>query len=286
MATASACVCAAVGFGLHTTVCCTASIVERLEGQPTALDLLARPSDSRPSVSASPPSERLQLAGRLASLMACGAGPIGTMIRAPSKPRWSQRGPRRGPAQKALSRRPPITMDVASAHRGAPAMAFQFGSRRFAKAANRATVPGRPRSSTTSTSRLARGVARDQAPRTRHPGGQLSCSDHDGHRFPATVTDLVGDRIELACLHGACANTGGRINRQHGRRAPLSSNHARVPGGLSEFFAFPILRKRLCSAKISIACDRGAVSLLLNSAFDVRIALTQVPSCPVGRAGR
>src|SRR3954453_6880332 len=32
-----------------------------------------------------------------------------------------------------------------------------------------------------------------------HPGAQLSFSDHDGHRFLATLTDLPGDPVELEC---------------------------------------------------------------------------------------
>ena len=44
-----------------------------------------------------------------------------------------------------------------------------------------------------------------------HPGAQLSFTDHDGHRFLATLTDLPGDAIELECLHRARANTEDRI---------------------------------------------------------------------------
>jgi hypothetical protein len=44
-----------------------------------------------------------------------------------------------------------------------------------------------------------------------HPGAQLSFSDHDGHRFLATLTDLDGDAIELECLHRARANSEDRI---------------------------------------------------------------------------
>jgi DDE family transposase len=44
-----------------------------------------------------------------------------------------------------------------------------------------------------------------------HPGAQLSFTDHDGHRFLATLTDLTGDPIQLECLHRARANTEDRI---------------------------------------------------------------------------
>jgi Transposase DDE domain group 1 len=44
-----------------------------------------------------------------------------------------------------------------------------------------------------------------------HPGAQLSLSDHDGHRFLATLTDLPGEAVELECLHRARANTEDRI---------------------------------------------------------------------------
>jgi hypothetical protein len=44
-----------------------------------------------------------------------------------------------------------------------------------------------------------------------HPGAQLSFTDHDGHRFLATLTDLDGDPAQLECLHRARANTEDRI---------------------------------------------------------------------------
>jgi hypothetical protein len=44
-----------------------------------------------------------------------------------------------------------------------------------------------------------------------HPGAQLSFSDHDGHRFLVTLTDLPGDPVKLECLHRARANTEDRI---------------------------------------------------------------------------
>ena len=44
-----------------------------------------------------------------------------------------------------------------------------------------------------------------------HPGAQLSFSDHDGHRFLATLTDLAGDPVELERSHRARANAEDRI---------------------------------------------------------------------------
>jgi hypothetical protein len=44
-----------------------------------------------------------------------------------------------------------------------------------------------------------------------HPGAQLSFTDHDGHRFLATLTDLAGDAVELECLHRARANAEDRV---------------------------------------------------------------------------
>ena len=44
-----------------------------------------------------------------------------------------------------------------------------------------------------------------------HPGAQLSFTDHDGHRFLATLTDLAGDPVELECLHRARANAEDRV---------------------------------------------------------------------------
>jgi hypothetical protein len=44
-----------------------------------------------------------------------------------------------------------------------------------------------------------------------HPGAQLSFSDHDGHRFLVTLTDLGGDAVERERLHRARANTEDRI---------------------------------------------------------------------------
>jgi hypothetical protein len=44
-----------------------------------------------------------------------------------------------------------------------------------------------------------------------HPGAQLSFTDHDGHRFLATLTDLPGDIAELERLHRARASSEDRI---------------------------------------------------------------------------
>jgi len=44
-----------------------------------------------------------------------------------------------------------------------------------------------------------------------HPGAQLSFTDHDGHRFLATLTDLAGDAVELERLHRARANAEDRV---------------------------------------------------------------------------
>jgi hypothetical protein len=44
-----------------------------------------------------------------------------------------------------------------------------------------------------------------------HPGAQLSFTDHDGHRFLATLTDLPDEPVELERLHWARANTEDRV---------------------------------------------------------------------------
>jgi DDE family transposase len=54
----------------------------------------------------------------------------------------------------------------------------------------------------------ARVIVRRERP---HPGAQLSFSDHDGHRFLATLTDLAGDAVELERMHRARANTEDRV---------------------------------------------------------------------------
>jgi hypothetical protein len=44
-----------------------------------------------------------------------------------------------------------------------------------------------------------------------HPGAQLSFTDHDGHRFLATLTDLDDDPVELERLHRARASAEDRV---------------------------------------------------------------------------
>ena len=44
-----------------------------------------------------------------------------------------------------------------------------------------------------------------------HPGAQLSFTDHDGHRFLATLTDLPGDPGEIERLHRGRANAEDRV---------------------------------------------------------------------------
>jgi hypothetical protein len=44
-----------------------------------------------------------------------------------------------------------------------------------------------------------------------HPGAQLSFTDHDGHRFQCTLTDLTGEAVELEQLHRARASCEDRI---------------------------------------------------------------------------
>ena len=44
-----------------------------------------------------------------------------------------------------------------------------------------------------------------------HPGAQLSFTDHDGHRFLATLTDLEGDAVEFERLHRARASAEDRV---------------------------------------------------------------------------
>jgi hypothetical protein len=54
----------------------------------------------------------------------------------------------------------------------------------------------------------ARVIVRRERP---HPGAQLSFTDHDGHRFLATLTDLPGDPVQLECLHRARASAEDRV---------------------------------------------------------------------------
>jgi hypothetical protein len=44
-----------------------------------------------------------------------------------------------------------------------------------------------------------------------HPGAQLAFTDHDGHRFQCTLTDLPGDPVELERLHRARASAEDRV---------------------------------------------------------------------------
>jgi Transposase DDE domain group 1 len=55
-----------------------------------------------------------------------------------------------------------------------------------------------------------------------HPGAQLTFTDHEGHRFQATLTDLDGDPVEIECLHRGRANAEDRI--QPGSRTFLSAS--------------------------------------------------------------
>jgi hypothetical protein len=54
-----------------------------------------------------------------------------------------------------------------------------------------------------------------------HPGAQLSFTDHDGHRFLATLTDLDGNPIELECLHRARASAEDRV--RNGKQTGLEN---------------------------------------------------------------
>ena len=68
-----------------------------------------------------------------------------------------------------------------------------------------------------------------------HPGAQLSFTDHDGHRFLATLTDLDGDPVELECLHRARANTEDRIRAasRPALRTCRSATSTTTPSGSS-----------------------------------------------------
>jgi hypothetical protein len=44
-----------------------------------------------------------------------------------------------------------------------------------------------------------------------HPGAQLTFTDHEGHRFQATLTDLKGDAVEIERLHRGRAHAEDRI---------------------------------------------------------------------------
>jgi Transposase DDE domain group 1 len=54
-----------------------------------------------------------------------------------------------------------------------------------------------------------------------HPGAQLSFTDHDGHRFLATLTDLDDDAVELECLHRARASAEDRV--RNGKQTGLEN---------------------------------------------------------------
>jgi Transposase DDE domain group 1 len=54
-----------------------------------------------------------------------------------------------------------------------------------------------------------------------HPGAQLSFSDHDGHRFLATLTDLEGDAAGLERLHRARASAEDRV--RNGKQTGLEN---------------------------------------------------------------
>ena len=54
-----------------------------------------------------------------------------------------------------------------------------------------------------------------------HPGAQLSFTDHDGHRFLATLTDLPGDAVKLECRHRARASAEDRV--RNGKQTGLEN---------------------------------------------------------------
>lgn len=54
-----------------------------------------------------------------------------------------------------------------------------------------------------------------------HPGAQLTFTDHDGHRFLATLTDLQDDAVELECLHRARASAEDRV--RNGKQTGLEN---------------------------------------------------------------
>jgi Transposase DDE domain group 1 len=54
-----------------------------------------------------------------------------------------------------------------------------------------------------------------------HPGAQLSFTDHDGHRFLATLTDLDGDPAWLERLHRARASAEDRV--RNGKQTGLEN---------------------------------------------------------------
>jgi hypothetical protein len=64
----------------------------------------------------------------------------------------------------------------------------------------------------------ARVIVRRERP---HPGAQLSFTDHDGHRFLATLTDVAGNPVELECLHRARASAEDRV--RNGKQTGLEN---------------------------------------------------------------
>ena len=64
----------------------------------------------------------------------------------------------------------------------------------------------------------ARVIVRRERP---HPGAQLSFTDHDGHRFLATLTDVAGNPVELECLHRARASAEDRV--RNGKQTGLGN---------------------------------------------------------------
>jgi hypothetical protein len=64
----------------------------------------------------------------------------------------------------------------------------------------------------------ARVIVRRERP---HPGAQLAFTDHDGHRFLATLTDLDGEPDELERLHRARASAEDRI--RNGKQTGLEN---------------------------------------------------------------
>jgi DDE family transposase len=102
-----------------------------------------------------------------------------------------------------------LTAGVREAILGLPDAAWQPAIRqdgetregaRVAELTDRLDLSARPHRS--------RVIVRRERP---HPGAQLSFSDHHGHRFLATLTDLDGDAVGLECLHRARANAEDRM---------------------------------------------------------------------------
>ncbi len=62
-----------------------------------------------------------------------------------------------------------------------------------------------------------------------HPGAQLSFTDHDGHRFLATLTDLEGDTVKLECVHRARARASASASAQDSIRAAKQAGLENLP---------------------------------------------------------